>query len=166
MNEWMVAREYRACCLTIHGIRDSHPLFEWVFCPLIISWNYNQTKKISQYSCTRHYGKKASCNKQSPELKACSLGSESPKLTKCTTHLTEMVWCNFLIDLCLLFKMRYFVLKVPLYPKYFPEYFVLREGGIGNQLREPNALQESEALSINSIFLTIKKKLSLSFLWD
>ena len=111
--------------------------------------------------------KKASCNKQSPELKACSLGSESPKLTKCTTHLTEMVWCNFLIDLCLLFKMSYFVLKVPLYPKYFPEYFVLREGGIGNQLREPNALQESEALSINGIFLTIKKKkLSLSFLWD
>ena len=54
--------------------------------------------------------------------------------------------------------MRYFVLKVPLYPKYFPEYFVLREGGIGNQLREPNALQESEALSINNIFLTIKKK--------
>lgn len=86
--------------------------------------------------------KKASCNKQSPELKACSLGSESPKLTKCTTHLTEMVWCNFLIDLCLLFKMSY---------------FVLREEGIGNQLHEPNALQESEALSINSIFLTIKK---------
>lgn len=101
--------------------------------------------------------KKASCNKQSPELKACSLGSESPKLTKCTTHITEMVWYNFLIDLCLLFKMRYFVLKVPLYPKYFPKYFVLRKGGIGNQLREPNALQESE---------TIKKKLSLSFLWD
>lgn len=68
-----------------------------------------------------------------------------------------MVWCNFLIELCLLFKMSYFVLKVPLYPKYFPEYFVLREEGIGNQLHEPNALQESEALSINSIFLTIKK---------
>lgn len=59
--------------------------------------------------------------------------------------------------------MSYFVLKVSLYPKYFPEYFVLREEGIGNQLHEPTALQESEALSINSIFLTIKKQIKSKF---
>lgn len=149
----------RIPCMLLNYSRDKRltpPLWVSVLSPDNILKLQPNKEDISVFLYTLLW-KKASCNKQSPELKACSLGSESPKLTKCTTHLTEMVWCNFLIDLCLLFKMRYFVLKVPLYPKYFPEYFVLREGGIGNQLREPNALQESEALSINSIFLTIKK---------
>lgn len=131
--------------------RLTPPLWVSVLSPDNILKPQPNKEDISAFLYTSLW-KKASCNKQSPELKACSLGSESPKLTKCTTHLTEMVWCNFLIDLCLLFKMSYFVLKVPLYPKYFPEYKVLREEGIGNQLHEPNALQESEALSINSIF--------------